>query len=274
MPSYSDKFAAERYWRTVKGLEQVPESSGPRSLSRAMMMQLAPASFFRFHDDFVKLDTGIWTTNAGTGATAFAATADAQSGIIAAASGTNGTEANRMVNLYTVGRKWSGDLYAGMEVLLKVSAITDIQFVVGFIDTHDTLTTPVAVVPDIDTPTFASGLGDAAVVAMDTGETLKTMALCTIGSGGLAGATAAKVDLGTFAPTADTYFRIRIQLIQNRVEAKVWTEPYGAPVFEADAVGIEGGTAVRPIIQIAGLSQTSRTWTIDEIELWQDRRTF
>jgi len=212
------------------------------------------------------LETNFWTTNAGTGATAFAVPATpGLGGTITGATGTDGTAGNRVVNLYGA-PVWKGDNNCGMEVRLKVSAVTSIEFALGFIDTHDTITTAVPLFGDIDTPTLAAGIGDAALVGMDTAETLATLALAGVGSGGLAAAH--KTAIGTLAPTADTFMTIRLQLIGN--DAFVSIDDGGTQTTASKTTCIEGGTLVRPILAISGVTNTSRTYTLDYWYVWQD----
>ena len=213
------------------------------------------------------LETNFWTTNAGSGGTAFAVPATpGAGGTIAGATGTDGTESNRCVNLYGA-PVWMGDLNPWMEVRLKASAVTDIEFACGFIDTHDTITTAVPLFGDIDTPTLATGIGDAAIVGLDTAQTLTTLALACLGSGALNAAD--KTAIGTYAPTAATYFTIRIQIITNDVIVTVDDGKAGR-VQVSNTTAIEGGTLLRPIIAISGPTATSRTYTIDRWHIGQD----
>lgn len=221
-------------------------------------------------DDFTHdtIDTNFWTTNAGTGATAFAIPGTpGLGGTIVGATGTNGTEGNRCVNLYGA-PVYKGDKNCGMEIRWHVgAAVSNIEYAAGFIDTHDTITTPVPLFGDIDTPTLASGIGDAALVGADTAETLTTAALVTKGSTPY---TAAKTAIGTFAPTATEYFTVRIQLIGDDVYVTL-EDANASYVTASKTSGIEGGTLLRPMLAISGPTATTKTWTIDYIARWQDR---
>lgn len=224
-----------------------------------------------FEDDFlgdaINLDN--WTTNAGTGATAAAIPATpGLGGTITIATGTDGTANNRRVNLYGP-PIYRGDNNAVLEVRMQVSAVTDIQWNLGWIDTHDTITTPIPPIVDIDTPTFASGANDVAMVGQDTGQTLTTMALCCLGSGALN--TGSKDNLGTLAPTAATYMLIRIGLIGNTVVATVDRKGGNSTYQVARASGMEGGTLVRPYFFCHGVTATSRTYTFDYVRILMDR---
>jgi hypothetical protein len=220
-------------------------------------------------DDFAyaTIDATFWVTNAGTGATAFAVPGTPLlGGAVTGATGTNGTESNRCVNLYG-SPIYAGDKNCGVEFRLKVGAASsNVEWACGFIDTHTTITTPIPLFGDIDTPTLGSGIGDAALVGQDTAETLTTAALVTLGSTPYS---AAKTAIGTFAPTATTYFTVRIQLIGD--DAYVFVNDSGTLITAKKTSAIEGGTLVRPIIAISGPTATTKTWDIDYIARWQDR---
>jgi hypothetical protein len=246
-------------------------AGGPRGAMSEFLYPYAWRDVVFKREDFDQkaIDTGYWTTNAGTGATAFAVGSPWLNGVVNGATGTDATAGNRVVNLYGP-PIYKGDNFCGLAFRLQVSAVTSIEWGVGFIDTHTTITTPVVGVPDIDTPTFAAGMGDAALIYQDTAETLATAALVCLGSGALN--TGSKDALGTYAPTAATYFQGRIQLggDGNTVTASV-SEGNGPETTVTRPSGMEGGTLVRPFVVISGVTATSRTWTLDYLHVWQDR---
>lgn len=265
MPN-STRFAARR--RGLLGLAHLDKfAGGPRSAMQDFLLFLSKKDVFYHEHDFMAtaIDTTFWTTNALTGATAFATPGtQALGGTVQGATGTNGTESNRNVNMYG-NRIFTGDAYCGMEVRLKVgAAASNIEWGVGFLDTITTITTPVVLCPNTDTPSFATGVGDAAVVYMDTGQTLTTAALNTLGSTPYA---AANTPIGTFAPTAATYFTVRIQLDGDTVYCAV-EDANGSYTEVTKVNGIEGGTLVRPIIDVSGPTATTKTWDIDRWALW------
>jgi hypothetical protein len=246
-------------------------AGGPRSAMQDFLIFLSKRDVvFEVHDFNQKAinTTHDWTTNAGTGATAFAVPAtQLAGGAITGATGTDATESNRCVNLYG-SRTLLGDKNCGVLYRLKVgAAATNIEMACGLVDTHTTITTAVPLLSDIDTPAFASGLGDGALVGIDTAETLTTMALATLGSTPYA---AQKSALGTFAPTAAQYFTVVVQLNGDNVFGAVDTA--GASPIETNiSSGIEGGTLVRPMLAISGPTATTKTWDIDLIAFWQER---
>ena len=261
-----------RNLRGVMGFSHLAKFTGPRDPDGQFLTYYAWRDVVNnegVDPDFVgdAINTNFWTTNAGTGATAFAIPATpGLGGTITGATGTDATAGNRVVNLYGA-PVWSGDKNCGMEIRFQVSAVTSIEWAVGFVDTHDTITTAVPLFGDIDTPTFATGIGDAALVGMDTAETLATMVLAGVGSGGLVAAH--KTAIGTLTPTASTYMTIRLQLIGN--DAFVSIDDGGTRTTANKTTCIEGGTLVRPMMAISGPSNSSRTYTIDYWRVWQDR---
>jgi hypothetical protein len=159
--------------------------------------------------------------------------------------------------------KWNGDNNCGMEVRLKVSAITDIHVEVGFVNGVPASNT--GAVNDIDTPTVY--MTDGAVVAVDTDQTLKTMAFVTVGS--TTGQDAAKVNCGTKMFAVDTYMTIAVQLTGNNATCFIDGEQYSA-AYDAEG-NVEGGTLLGPWIFIQNRGTAARTLTVDYIRVWGDR---
>lgn len=249
-----------------KNIQRIGGLDHDRQLFNALLSMDNVVLDDEFDVDTINLDR--WTTNAGTGATAFAVPATPLvGGQIRAATGTDATASNRRVNLYGA-PIWLGDNGILMEVLLTISAITSVQLEVGFIDAMTSITTAAPVVSDIDTPSFAGGVGDAAVVALDTAQTLATMGLACLGSGSLN--TGSKDALGTTLPTAATQMLVRIGILGNTVIVNIDRKD-GSSYNVVRTSGIEGGTLVRPWIFVGGLIATSRTLDIDRIRIISGR---
>jgi hypothetical protein len=210
-----------------------------------------------------------WVTNAGTGATAFAVpSTPLQGGAIRGSSGTDATGSNRRVNLYGP-PILLGNNGVLLVARLKLSAITSVQFEMGLIDTMTTITTPAPAVTDIDSvPTFAAGLGDAAVIAMDTSQTLTTLGLACKGSSAVnAGSTDS---FGGTAPVAATYMTFSLGVINNVVYARI-DHKDGSTFSVVRSSGINGATLVRPWFFLGGLIATNRDYDIDMVHLLMDR---
>jgi hypothetical protein len=164
---------------------------------------------------------------------------------------------------------WLGNNGLLLVARLKASAITSLQFEMGLIDTMTTITTPAPAVTDIDSvPTFAGGLGDAAVIAMDTSQTLTTLGLACKGSSAVnAGSTDS---FGGTAPTAATYMTFSLGVIGNAVFARI-DHKDGSTFSVSRAAGINGATLVRPWFFLGGLAASNRDLDIDLVRIVMDR---
>ncbi len=259
-----------------------PDSGSFRSLSRFPNDRGAIGRFATEHswgdyvrqfDDFTEnaINTTRWTTNAGSGGTAFATPGTlVTDGVITGATGTDGTLSNRMVNIYGA-RIWKGVQNCWTEICFTSTRVSDMYFEFGFIDTQTTITTPSQVCTDTDlaTHTFNAGTGDAAIVARDSAQTLTTSVLATLGSSPVSntGLTAA---IGTYVPTITVKNRIRVALTGNTVN--VWADRSDSNGFSLAAAGaINGATLLRPWFFIGGGTATTCSVSIDYWYCGQDR---
>jgi hypothetical protein len=221
--------------------------------------------FEDFNEDTINVDK--WTLTKDANATNYVATAGA-GGTIA---GTAGNTDGEGIGIYGF-NNWYGDLNCGMEVRIKLNQITNGSFEIGFADTATDFKDPI--VTDVDVITAANGAGDFALIKRDTAQTLTTSALVTLGSTPY---TVAKSALGTFAPTAATYFIARIQIVGDDVFGAIFDASgslktsTSVPHLAAGAGGIEGGTALRPFVNINRTATADVIATIDYIRVWQDR---
>lgn len=87
-----------------------------------------------------------------------------------------------------------------------------VEFAFGFVDAVPASAGDI--LGDIDTPTFAGGIADAAVFGVDTDETLKTTACMTIGTSTAVGKTTVDTGLGApfTQPTVNTDITMRVEL--------------------------------------------------------------
>lgn len=244
---------------TGKFSDRVSTPRGVNLLAYALDPQRSSIIFDDFNEDTINLDR--WALVHDTNATDFAIAAGAGGTI----QGTAGNTNDEGIGIYGI-NNWYGDLNCGMEVRIKFDQITNGQFEIGFADTATNFKDPI--VSDIDTPTVGNGAGDFATIVRDTGETLKTAALVTKGSTPYA---AAKSNLGTFAPTAATYFTARVQLIGDNVFAAIFNNAGGLVTSTSAVSAIEGGTAVRPYVNVNRIATADVVATIDYIKVWQDR---
>lgn len=244
---------------TGKFSDRIATPRGMNLLTFALDPQRSSVIFDDFNEDTINLDR--WALVHDTNATDFAIAAGAGGTI----QGTAGNTNNEGIGIYGI-NNWYGDLNCGMEVRMKFDQITNGQFEVGFADAATNFKDPI--VSDIDAPTVGNGAGDLAAIVRDTGETLKTAGLVTLGSTPYA---AAKSNLGTYAPTANTYFTARVQLIGNNVFAAIFNANGGLVVSTSVANKIEGGTALRPYVNVTRIATADVVATIDYIKVWQDR---
>ena len=96
----------------------------------------------------------------------------------------------------------------GAEFRFKVDTISGFQLEAGLINRLSPDTT-LPIISDIDTPAAVSG-DTGAVFHIDTDQTLATGAFVTSSA---AGGTVAKTAVGTFTPTADNFYTLRVQTV-------------------------------------------------------------
>jgi len=83
--------------------------------------------------------------------------------------------------------------------------------------------------------------------------------------------------VAAFAPTADVYFTLRVQLHRDIVWAFLFDDTqdfvYATKIVPSGTTGgIEGGTALKLYLAFANkVGSTSRTYDVDYISFWQDR---
>jgi hypothetical protein len=270
----STRYAGRR--KGLLGIEHLDRMAGaiggPRGPLSDFRLFRAKRDVYYVEEDFdaSTMVAARWVSNALTGGTAFAYNAGL-GGRVQGATGADATAGNRVVNLYGP-QVVTGNAYGGMTARLQVgAAATNIEWGVGLIDAHTTLTTPVVLVGDVDTPgSFASGMGDAALVYQDTAETLTTAALVALGSSPVSN-TGSKAALGTFAPTAATYFHVTVQLDGNNLYARVANADGSGAVEASLAAGINGATLLRPFVVASAPTALTKTWTIDRVAVWAMR---
>ncbi len=168
---------------------------------------------------------------------------------------------------------WTPAKNCGMHIRVSMQSNTNINFEVGF-------TSSVSMaISDIDVPTFGNGATNAALVSMDTSQTLKTMALCVTGSQASGSATSAAI--GTLTPTGSvtSWMDIVVQTInQDATHADVVTLINNSPANETFLGGtpakqINSSAAMMPWIafQEVTTANASLKVNIDLFEIWQDR---
>lgn len=216
-------------------------------------------------------DEALWV-GAGTNGTDFIAATNTASGAIRATTGsTNGEEQTLRGDVI-----WLGDQNCGMEVRWKIDDIDGQQSETGFVDPLSGYAA--SAVNNIDTPTITNGAADVALVARDTGATLKTQALITDGSTSNMNTT--KTDLGTRTPTNAVYQVVRVQLAQTAsavaashafILDNVGTLQEDAQHGEVLASQIKGDVLMQPWFYLEPLASAALVIDIDYWGVWMDR---
>lgn len=241
----------------------------PQGVATAMYPYMRESTVF-VEDDFIEdtISSTRWNLSADATATTFAWAA-AAGGTIQGSTGTtdNGYHA---INGDVI---WSGDKNAGMACRLKIDVVTGFTFEIGFTDALADETLPA--ITDIDTPATGNGATDVAVIHLDTDQTLTTAAFAGESTG--TAYAAQKVNLGTWTPTAATYYTFVVQLKGDNAFCAVFdSSTASAPLLVPNTAKsltnlLEGGTLVRPHILIGTRNTTAKVTTLDFIRVWSDR---
>jgi hypothetical protein len=218
--------------------------------------------YFRddFEGDTINLDNYALGNGGGASSVAFAANVQ-EGGAILATTGTanDATASESLIMPLT----WYGDRFAGMEVLFKPSALTEIKVEIGFIDGVPASNT--SGVNNISTPTFYSA--DAALFHFNHTGSTTTCGFYTVGS------TSNQPDAVTAITStvsSSAWNRVRVQLFTNN--AACWLNGQLVANHHTDANGyVEGGVALAPWVYVRANSATSKTLSVDQIEVWGDR---
>lgn len=241
----------------------------PRGVMAALFPRMLDSVVY-VEDDFLvdTISSTQWNLAADGTATTFAWSA-AQGGTIQGSTGTtdNGYHA---INGDVI---WSGDKNAGAAIRFKMDVVTGFSFEFGFTDALTDETLPA--VTDVDTPATGNGATDVAVIHLDTDQTLTTAAL--VGESTGTAYAAQKVNLGTFTPTAATYYTAVVQLNGDNAYCAIFnSDDAQNPILQANTNKsltslLEGGTLVRPHFLIGTRNTTAKVTDVDWIKVWQDR---
>lgn len=261
----ADKLGGTRGLHSVKHLDRF--SGGSSSAMRLFLLPMARRDVVYFEDDFMgdTINLDHYAVANSTNANVFAIPAtQVLGGAMVADTGATDNEATSIRGAAV----WKGDHNVGMEVRMKVSPVTNYCLELGFVDTVTNAQLPA--VGDVDTPVVNNGAGDAALFHIDTDQTLTTMAFVTDGS--TANMNSTKTNLGTFAPTNDTYHVFTIQTAGDAVMATIDDrDDIRVNHGSTTASKIEGGTLLRPWVYVRTRHTAAVTATVDYIRIWQDR---
>lgn len=268
---------ASDYGRMFNGLPGFSRRNfdhlGPRGLMASMFPNMWMDKVFLF-DDFVDdtLNTFHWAVGSDTGTTAFAIPAEGSTVANGVITGSTAADDNEAISIYG-SAVWQGDKNCGMAVRWKTDIVANYFFEMGFTDPLTDYTLPA--INDIDTPTITNGATTVAVLALDTDQTLQTAGLICDGNATYA---TSKVNVGTWAPTADNWYTTVIQTDGDDVMLWVYdSNTASAPTlvsggFQSKVAGFEGGDLVQPWVIFGNRAAANAAApVIDLICVWQDR---
>lgn len=265
----ASRYGLQRRMVGNRHLEQMPFSTDNSPMAGFLWPLSRQAIVYRNHFTSTILTADL-TVSSDASCTDFVSTYGAGTH---AAVGACDANDNQAISIIGANGLWCGDKNCGMLAIVKSSVVTTLNFEIGFIDAASDKTLPV--VSDVDAPTIANGGGDLAVVHMDADQTLTTAAFVTEGS--TASMVPTKTNLSTWAPTADTYFGVTVQLTGNAAQCQIfdptlegWPRLHYAAHGSAIASQVEGGVALKPWIFFRTRLAAVKTWSIDYLEVWQD----
>lgn len=241
-------------------------AGGSQNPLALFLAPFARQSAIRFEEDFLSdvLDLEKFTTGETGSGTPFAKPAtEVAGGVI---TGVTGATSGNAETIY--GNPWlSGDNNCWVEMRLQTDVITTLMLEVGLFDSASSLIVPL--VNDIDTPSLLGGTSDAAVLCIDTSQTLTTMALVTDGSTTNMNTTATTVS-PAFTPTAAVYHNYLVGIAGDIPFAMI----DGIRLTQGTGVlaqRVEGGALLRFWHATRTRTTAAKTTQIDYIAAGADR---
>ncbi len=153
-----------------------------------------------------------------------------------------------------------------IEVAFDLETITNLELSIGFTDPADA--SAGEVLADIDTPTFVAAVTDAAIMGIDTDETLKTLALVCRDNATTTAVTASPTTAPYGIPTLNTQVVYRLELRGQTAYAFV----NGLLVATSAATaGPRAGVQLEGLILFANLDAANKKVRIDYIDIGQER---
>lgn len=281
MASYNNRMA-------FTGAAATPRSGSPLSMREigrmAGGMRGPLANYLRFlasrdvlflNEEFTEFTSTRWTVanSGGTGVSNFAIPSTPTDG--GSAQGATGTSSGGSQSLLGP-LIYNTDFSPGMEIRLKVSAITSYKIEVGFIDAVPGSNN--GAVNSSDTPTFNAT--NFVGIGLDTSaSTNNTLTGFAVGNGSNQSTGAALLfTTPTTALTAATYITLRVELKAE----KNTTGPLNSAQFFVNGVfagEMDGGangllnaaTLVAPWVYVKTSNTTTKTTNIDYVHVWCDR---
>ncbi len=252
----------------TKGLKEGRRGPGSPEYEFDVLNSLEyETNFFDFKEATMPIDQvgagGVFQIENLVSATDFAAlakTATYQSHIQANMTGSDSAEAPVTVPMYLPEQN------PFLEVAFDLEAVTNLELAIGFVDAIPG--SSALVLGDIDTPTLHSDIGEAAVIGIDTAQTLATAALVCENGGTVTAVTVAPTTAPYGIPTAVTQVVYRVELRG----ANAWAFINGALVAQsAFGAGPAAATLLAAVIQFHAIGATDKEVRIDYIKVGQER---
>jgi len=143
------------------------------------------------------------------------------------------------------------------------------EFAFGFVDAVPA--SAGAILGDIDTPTFAGGIADAAVIGYDSDETLKTAAFQTIGTSTAVAKTTIAGAAPFTVPTINVDVTYRVELRSATPDSSVSTAyAFINGALVAERSGPDAEKLLTPVFWV-GHRGTTATYSIDYLTFGQEK---
>lgn len=203
------------------------------------------------------------SNSSGTSASDFASTDTVEGGILR---GDTGTDDNGSIEIHYGKVMFDAARNPGAEIGLACDAVTGWAFEFAFMDAPTTASTiNVSALTAGGVPTIASnGVTDQFGIVLNTDYTLATAAVYSKGTTDAASGVA----LGTFAPTAATYFVGRIQGGDGSVYGII-NDNFGQS--GRLALGPDTAILMRPGLIVATKNTTAKFPDLDYFRIWSER---
>lgn len=151
-----------------------------------------------------------------------------------------------------------------VEVKFDIDDVTNYEFAFGFVDAVPA--SAADILGDIDTPTLAGGIADAAVIGIDTEQTLATAAFVTIGTSTSVGKTNVAPTTAPFGiPTVNTSIIYRVELRNDRAFAFINGQ------LVAERTGPDTAKLLTPVVLWASKANDAIAVRCDYIKFGQER---
>ena len=213
-----------------------------------------------FDEPFVSDTVGDWLESESNGSTISHSKVDGGAVIITCNAST-GKDCGELSH----NASWSAASAVGMEAKVKISQITSVGIAVGFVDAVTATNDLIAMEMNGTAMTNMTTTADACGMVFDTNATTDVW-YCLAANNGTEGTPVAAV--GSLAPVADTYFRVRVQ---TDTSGNVTLYYNGTAVgYLPAAIAYASTNLLTPYIGFISRSTANPVCTISRITVWQN----